>query len=76
MAEPKKRKIRSGHGGGLFGVIEEVFAPTRHEAVIELESQAVLPVPAHSPDRDFHDEDVASARFAGKITLDVPGSVN
>jgi hypothetical protein len=72
MAEQRKRKIRGGHGGGLFGVIEEVFAPTRHEAVIELERQAVLPVPAHSPDRDFHDEDAASARFAGKITLDVP----
>jgi hypothetical protein len=72
MAEPKKRKIRGGHGGGLFGVIEEVFAPTRHEAVIELERQTVLPVPAHSPDHDFHDEDAASARFAGKIRLDLP----
>jgi hypothetical protein len=36
MAEAKKRKIRGGHGGGLF------------------------------------DEDVATARFAGKIGLDLP----
>jgi hypothetical protein len=71
MAEAKKRKIRGGHGGGLFGVIEEVFAPTRHEAAIELDRQAILPVPAPSPDRDFHDEDASTARFAGKITLDM-----
>jgi hypothetical protein len=72
MAAQKKRKTRGGHGGGLFGVIEEVFAPSRHEAAIELDRQAILPIPTHSPDRDFHEEDAASARFAGKITLDIP----
>ncbi|MCU1438222.1 MAG: hypothetical protein JWP66_1309 [Naasia sp.] len=33
-------------GGGLLGSIDEVFAPSRHEAVLELDRQSALPAPA------------------------------
>lgn len=37
-----------GHstGAGAFGALDEVFAPTRHEAQRELEQQSELPAPA------------------------------
>ncbi|MEO8095047.1 MAG: hypothetical protein ABI632_08945, partial [Pseudolysinimonas sp.] len=40
---------RSGGVAGLMGGIDEVFAPTRHQAQQELEHQAELPAPAPTP---------------------------
>lgn len=39
-----------GHstGAGAFGALDEVFAPTRHEAQRELEQQSELPAPLRS----------------------------
>lgn len=40
-------KSRSGGTiGGVMGMGDEVFNPTRHEAQIELDRQTVLPAPA------------------------------
>ena len=36
----------SGSKGGVFGIGDEVFNPTRHEAQVELDRQTVLPAPA------------------------------
>jgi hypothetical protein len=36
----------SGNGAGLMGIGDEVFAPARHEAAMELDRQAILPAPA------------------------------
>ena len=40
---------RGGSGGGLVGIGDEVFNPTRHEASIELDRQTTLPAPAPIP---------------------------
>jgi hypothetical protein len=39
----------SGPRGGVMGIGDEVFNPTRHEAQIELDRQTVLPAPAPLP---------------------------
>jgi len=44
----------SGGGGGIAGIGDEVFHPTRHEAQVELDRQTILPAPAPLPgDGDF-----------------------
>lgn len=49
-AERRPRDRRGeGHGGGTFGIIDEVFAPSRHEALQELEQQRELPAPSPTP---------------------------
>ena len=40
---------RGGGGGGLVGIGDEVFNPTRHEAQLELDRQTTLPAPAPIP---------------------------
>lgn len=42
---------------------DEIFAPTRHEAVVELERQTRLPAPAPLPG------DADRGVFGGRITL-------
>jgi hypothetical protein len=44
-------KSRSGGSGmsGAFGSLDEVFAPTRHEAQQEMDRQTILPAPAPLP---------------------------
>jgi hypothetical protein len=37
---------RPGGGSGILSIGDEVFAPSRHEAAVELDRQAVLPAPA------------------------------
>mgnify|MGYP006920751435 CR=1 FL=1 len=39
----------SGSKGGVLGIGDEVFHPTRHEAQIELDRQTMLPAPAPLP---------------------------
>ncbi|WP_412169636.1 hypothetical protein ACLUS2_016595 [Curtobacterium flaccumfaciens pv. flaccumfaciens] len=64
---------RSGGSGGMGGMLDEVFAPTRHETQAEYERQTRLPKQAPSP--ADHDHDllsgsvlirVAAVRSAGR----------
>ncbi|MGV8894842.1 MAG: hypothetical protein ACOH10_07175 [Rhodoglobus sp.] len=49
-----KSKSSGGSGGGIAGIGDEVFNPTRHEAQIEMDRQSILPAPAPLPgDGDF-----------------------
>jgi len=56
-------------GGGPFGPIDEVFAPTRHEAMAELKHQydrtAPAPIPGAPPWLDVDLEDGRS----GSVTI-------
>lgn len=56
-------------GGGPFGAIDEVFAPTRHEAMEELKQQydrtAPAPIPGEPPWLDVDLDDGES----GSVTI-------
>ncbi|WP_166867038.1 MULTISPECIES: hypothetical protein [unclassified Salinibacterium] len=52
--------------GGAIGALDEVFAPTRHEAQRELQQQTELPAPAPVPGEGPLDLDAGRVR----ITLD------
>ena len=58
----------SGSKGGVLGIGDEVFHPTRHEAQIELDRQTVLPAPA--PVAGDGDKGVYDGRV--RIDLDKP----
>jgi hypothetical protein len=45
-------KSRTSGSGGVMGIGDEVFNPTRHEAQLELDRQTVLPAPAPLPGDD------------------------
>ena len=60
------RTNRKSVGGGMLGVIDEVFAPTRHEAAVEMERQTVLPAPAPTPG------DGDKGVYDGRIKIDLP----
>lgn len=56
---------RPGGGASITSIGDEVFAPSRHEAAIELDRQTVLPAPAPvagDPDPGIYD---------GRITIKV-----
>jgi len=42
-------KTRTGKPGGVLGMGDEVFNPTRFEAQLELDRQTILPAPAPVP---------------------------
>jgi hypothetical protein len=42
----KDKTKSSGNGSGMMGIGDEVFAPARHEAAMELDRQTILPAPA------------------------------
>ena len=55
----------SGPRGGVMGIGDEVFNPTRHEAQVELDRQTVLPAPAPvAGDGDF-------GVYGGKVEIDL-----
>jgi hypothetical protein len=58
-------KKSSAHGGGLMGIGDEVFAPARYEAALELDRQSSLPAPA--PLAGDGDKGI----FNGKVTIDI-----
>ncbi len=72
---------RGGGGGGVMMIGDEVFAPRKHEAQVELDRQSRLPTPAPvAGDGDkgiaFADDETADVparadRFKGSIRLDV-----
>jgi hypothetical protein len=60
----------SGGGGGIAGIGDEVFHPTRHEAQAELDRQTILPAPAPLPgDGDF-------GIYDGQVKIDLTGQEN
>ena len=70
----------SGGGGGIAGIGDEVFNPTRHEAQVELDRQTILPAPAPLPgDDDFGIADIKNSsgsgveqkNYDGQVTIDL-----
>ncbi len=60
----------SGGGGGIAGIGDEVFNPTRHEAQIELDRQTILPAPAPLPGDG--DKGIAEGTgYEGRVTIDL-----
>ena len=55
----------SGPSGGVMGIGDEVFNPTRHEAQIELDRQTVLPAPAPLPG------DGDKGIYRGRVEIDL-----
>ena len=55
----------SGPRGGVMGIGDEVFNPTRHEAQIELDRQTVLPAPAPLPG------DGDKGVYRGRVEIDL-----
>jgi hypothetical protein len=41
-----KTETTGGSSSSIVGIGDEVFAPTRHEAQVELDRQSILPAPA------------------------------
>lgn len=72
----------SGGGGGLAGIGDEVFHPTRHEAQIELDRQTILPAPAPLPGDDDVGRgeirgvaartDLDNRNYDGQVRIDLP----
>jgi len=56
---------RPGGGGSIASIGDEVFAPSRHEAAIELDRQAMLPAPAPVAG------DRSQGIYEGRITIKV-----
>jgi hypothetical protein len=57
---------RPGGGGSVTSIGDEVFAPSRHEAAIELDRQTVLPAPAPVAGDGDH------GIYDGRITITTP----
>ncbi|GAA3879262.1 hypothetical protein GCM10022381_21980 [Leifsonia kafniensis] len=59
------KNTRAGGGGSLLTIGDEVFAPSRHEAAIEIDRQSSLPAPAPvAGDRDL-------GIYDGRIRIDL-----
>ena len=58
-------KNDSGPRGGVMGIGDEVFNPTRHEAQVEMDRQTVLPAPAPIPG------DGDKGIYGGKVEIDL-----
>ncbi|PZE25720.1 hypothetical protein DEI92_03600 [Curtobacterium sp. MCBD17_034] len=57
---------RGGSSGGAIAMMDEVFAPTRHETQAEFDRQSRLPVEAPTPADDDHD------LLSGHVLIRVP----
>ncbi len=69
LAGTSSRKS-AGNGAGLIGIGDEVFAPSRHEAAIELDRQTILPAPA--PVAGDRSRATAQAGvYDGRVTIDL-----
>ena len=60
------KSTRGGGSGGVVSMMDEVFAPTRHETQAEYERQSRLPAPAPTPADDDHD------LLSGNVLIRVP----
>jgi hypothetical protein len=59
----------SGNGSGMMGIGDEVFAPARHEAAMELDRQTILPAPA--PLAGDPGKDRGPVEYGGRVTIDL-----
>lgn len=57
---------KGGNLGGMITMVDEVFAPTKHEAAIEADRETRMPAPA--PLAGDGDRGV----FGGRIVIEVP----
>jgi hypothetical protein len=55
----------ASNGAGLMGIGDEVFAPSRHEAALEMDRQTILPAPA--PVAGDGDKGI----YEGQVTIDL-----
>ncbi|MCY1694227.1 hypothetical protein [Curtobacterium sp. SL109] len=60
------KATNSGGSGGIASMMDEVFAPTRHETQAEYERQSRLPKEAPTPAGDDHD------LLSGTVLIRVP----
>ncbi|CAN5165834.1 hypothetical protein BH11ACT3_BH11ACT3_01040 [soil metagenome] len=56
---------RSGSGGGLGAIGDEVFHPARYESQLEMDRQTILPAPAPLPGDGDHDI------YRGNVRIDL-----
>ncbi|MBB5643384.1 hypothetical protein [Cryobacterium roopkundense] len=62
------KNSRRGSGASVLGIGDEIFAPSRHEAAVEMDRQTVLPAPAPlAGDRGAFDSGI----YDGRIVIDV-----
>lgn len=66
----RQRPERLGMSGGLFGIADELFAPSRQETMVELNQQMILPAPAPLPADD--DLGIGLRADARRIVIRVP----
>ena len=59
------KRRRGGNFGGMITMVDEVFAPTKHEAAIQADREARLPAPAPLPG------DGDKGVYGGKLVIDV-----
>jgi hypothetical protein len=60
------KATKTGGSGGVASMMDEVFAPTRHETQAEYERQSRLPKEAPTPASDDHD------LLSGTVLIRVP----
>ncbi|MDP3208812.1 MAG: hypothetical protein Q8M65_06655 [Rhodoglobus sp.] len=60
-----KSRTSGKGGGGVMGIGDEVFSPTRYETQLELDRQTMLPAPAPLPGDG--DKDI----YRGNVRIDV-----
>ncbi len=63
-----KSRTSGKAGGGVMGIGDEVFNPSRYESQLELDRQTMLPAPAPVPG------DGAKDVYKGSVTIDVSDS--
>jgi hypothetical protein len=72
LSDKSRRRRGGSSGSGMFGIGDEVFNPTKHEAQVELDRQTILPAPAPLPgDGDKGVADTGPG-YSGRLRIDVP----
>lgn len=72
LSDKSRRRRGGSSGSGMFGIGDEVFNPTKHEAQVELDRQTILPAPAPLPgDSDKGVADTGPG-YSGRLRIDVP----
>lgn len=68
-----RTKSKSSGSSSIMGIGDEVFAPSRHEAAVELDRQTVLPAPA--PVAGDGDKGISESgggkSYRGHLTIDL-----
>jgi hypothetical protein len=67
----KSNTRSAGNGAGLIGIGDEVFAPSRHEAAVEMDRQTILPAPAPLAGDPSKAAERAGV-YNGRVTIDLP----